>query len=115
LNSNNPETAEASQLKLRLLRGSPRRYEPAKSELSGFNRKKSILELSTPTVSRGVGVGRPDLDRSMVLDEGSLWQSMATKTRTADFGGSTSDPAAARSENPTKEGAERAYKKPILR
>jgi hypothetical protein len=40
LNSNNPETAEASQLKLRLLRGSPRRYEAAKSELSGFNRKK---------------------------------------------------------------------------
>jgi hypothetical protein len=39
----------------------------------------------------------------MVLDEGSLWQSMATKTRTADFG-STSDPAAARSENPTKRG-----------
>ena len=106
MNSINPETAEASQLKLRLLRGSPRRYEPAKSELSGFNRKKSIFELSTPTVSRGVGVGRPDLDRSMVLDEWSLWQSMATNSRTADFGGSTSDPAAARSENPTKRGRE---------
>jgi hypothetical protein len=33
LNANNSETAEASPLKLRLLRGSPRRYEPAKSEL----------------------------------------------------------------------------------
>jgi hypothetical protein len=47
----------------------------------------------------------------MVVDEGSLWQSMATETRTADFGGSKSDPAAVRSENPTKEEAERAYKK----
>jgi hypothetical protein len=86
LNSNNPETAEASQLNLRLLRGSPRRYKPAKFELSRFNRKKSIFERSTPTVSRGVGVSRPHLDRSVVLDEGSLCQSiMATKTRTADF------------------------------
>jgi hypothetical protein len=72
LNANNSETAEASQLKLRLLRGSPRRYEPAKSELSRFNSKKVNFRTFDPTVSRGVGVGRPDLDRSMVLDEGSL-------------------------------------------
>jgi hypothetical protein len=39
LNANNSETAEASQLNPRLLRGLPCCYEPAKSELSRFNSK----------------------------------------------------------------------------
>jgi hypothetical protein len=72
LNANNSETDKTNPLKLRLLRGSPRLYELAESELSRFNSKKSIFELSTPTVSRGVEVGRPDHDRSMVLDVGLL-------------------------------------------
>jgi hypothetical protein len=85
LNANNSETVEASQLKLRLFRGSSCRYEPAKSELCSFNGKKVYFGNFDPIVSRGVGVGRPDFDRSMALDEGSMWQRMATKTRTADF------------------------------
>jgi hypothetical protein len=40
LKANNSETAETSPLKLRLLRGSTRRYEPAKFVLSRFNSKK---------------------------------------------------------------------------
>jgi hypothetical protein len=72
LNANNSETAEASPLKLRLLRGSPRRYEPAKSERSRFNSKKVNFRTFDPTVSRGVGMGRPDHDRSIVLDEGII-------------------------------------------
>jgi hypothetical protein len=50
--------AEASQLKLRLLRGSPRRYEPAKSELSGFNRKKFNFRTFDPH-SKPRGGGGP--------------------------------------------------------
>jgi hypothetical protein len=40
LNANYSETAEASPLKLRLLRRSPRGYERARSELSRSNSKK---------------------------------------------------------------------------
>jgi hypothetical protein len=71
-NANNSETAEASQLELRLLRGLPRRYEPAKSEISRFNSKTVNFRTFNPTVSRGVEVGRPDLDWLMALDEGLL-------------------------------------------
>jgi hypothetical protein len=71
-NANNSETAEASSLELRLLCGSSRRYEGAKSELSRSNGKKSISELSTPTVSRGMRMGRPNDDQSIVLDEGVI-------------------------------------------
>jgi hypothetical protein len=40
LNLNNSETAKTNPLKLQLFRGSPRRYESAKSELSTSNSKK---------------------------------------------------------------------------
>jgi hypothetical protein len=72
LNANNSETVEASQLKRRLFRGSTRRYEPAKSELSRFNSKEVNLRTFDSRSKLWGGVGRPDLDRSMVLDEGSL-------------------------------------------
>jgi hypothetical protein len=72
LNANNSETAEASPLKLRLLRGSPRRYEPAKSERSRFNSKKVSFRTFDPTVSRGVRMSRSNHDRSIVLDEGII-------------------------------------------
>jgi hypothetical protein len=39
-NTNNPETVKANCIKLRLLRESPRRYEPAMLELSKSNSKK---------------------------------------------------------------------------
>jgi hypothetical protein len=55
LNTKNSETAEANRLKLRLLRGSPSCYEPAKSELSGSNSRKVIFRSFDPTVSLGVG------------------------------------------------------------
>jgi hypothetical protein len=69
LNAINSETAKASPLKLRLLRGSPCRYDPAKSERSEFNNKKVSFRTFDPTVSLGWGMGRPDRDRSIVLDE----------------------------------------------
>jgi hypothetical protein len=49
LNANNSETAQASLLKLRLLRGLQRNHEPVKSE------KNPLFKLATLTVSRGVG------------------------------------------------------------
>jgi hypothetical protein len=72
LNANNSETAGASPLKLRLLRGSPRRYEPAKSECSGSNSKKVNFQFFDPLCRPWGGVGRPDHDRSIVLDEGII-------------------------------------------
>jgi hypothetical protein len=107
--------AEASQLKLRLLRGSPRRYEPAKSELSGFNRKKFNFRTFDPhSKPRGGGwadrtstgrwsstkghcgkVWRRNLERLILAGRRATRPRREVKTR-------------------RKEAAKRAYKKPIL-
>jgi hypothetical protein len=59
LNANNSKTAEASLLELWLLRGSPRRYEPAKSGLSRSNSKKINFRTFDPH-SKPWGVGVAD-------------------------------------------------------
>jgi hypothetical protein len=101
-NANNSERAEASPLKLRLLRGSSRRYEPAKSQLSRLNSKTVRFELSSSTISPRVGVRRPDFDRSSMRSHCyKLWR---RKLERLIFGRPTSYSAVGRSENPTKRG-----------
>jgi hypothetical protein len=60
MNANNPETAKANPLILRLLPGSP----PGQSSLGPL--------LSIFTVTPGTREGQPDHDRSIVLDQGDV-------------------------------------------
>jgi hypothetical protein len=49
-----------------------------------FNSKKVNFRTFDPTVSRGVGMGRQDHDRSIVLDEGSSSSNLATPAAEID-------------------------------
>jgi hypothetical protein len=104
LNANNSVKSEASQLKLRLLCGSPQRYEPAKSKLSRFNSKKVDFRTFDP-YSKPWGGDGPTGPRSVVGPRrGFIVTKHGDEKERLIFGGLTSNPAAARSENPTKRG-----------
>jgi hypothetical protein len=70
-NANNSKTVNATNpLKLRLLRRLRHGYECVTFELSIDPKGKSAFRTSDSTVIPGARVGRPDHDRSIVLDVG---------------------------------------------